>query len=127
MALLRDFIETEKRMGFTQAVAVEASGTRTIYISGQTGESEGLEAQSHEAFGNLARRLEAAGATPADVVKLTTYIVDSTPEKAGAAFAGFGAVFTDRDHPPANTLIGVQALFQPHLQLEVEAIAVVEA
>ena len=127
MALLREHIDTETRLGFTHAVAVESGGTRTIYISGQTGESEGLEAQSHEAFDSLARRLEAAGATPADVVKLTTYIVDYTPEKAPAAFAGFGRIFTDRDWPPANTLIGVQALFQPHLHIEVEAIAVVQA
>lgn len=126
MALTREYIEPDKRMGFSQAVAVESNGTRTVYVSGQTGQSEGLEAQSQEAFEGLARRLEAAGATPADVVKLTTYIVDYTPEKAPAAFAGFGKVFTDRDKLPANTLIGVQSLFQPQLLLEVEAIAVVE-
>ena len=111
MAVTREYIEPEKRMGFTQAIVVESNGTRTIYVSGQTGQSEGLEAQSHEAFESLARRLEAAGATPEDVVKLTTYIVDYTPEKGPAAFAGFGKVFTDRDKLPTNTLIGVQALF----------------
>jgi len=41
--------------------------------------------------------------------------------------AGQPKVFTDREHPPANTLIGVQALFQPHVLTEVEAIAVVAA
>ncbi len=119
-------IDVEKRMGFTQAVAVDSGGVRTIYISGQTGQSEGLEAQSKEAYDGLKARLEAAGATPDDVVKLTTYIVDYSPEKLPAAFSGFGAVFTDRDRPPANTVLGVQALFQPHVLLEVEAIAVVE-
>ena len=122
----KQHIDVEKRMGFTQAVAVDAAGVRTIYISGQTGQSEGLEAQSKEAFDGLKARLEAAGATPDDVVKLTTYIVDYSPDKLPAAFSGFGSVFTDRDHPPANTVLGVQALFQPHLLLEVEAVAVVE-
>ena len=121
----KEHIDVERAMGFSQAVAVESSGTKTIYISGQTGHSEGLEAQSREAFEGLKTRLEASGATADDVVKLTTYIVDYSPEKAAAAFAGFGSLFTDRDHPPANTLIGVQALFQPGILLEVEAIAVV--
>tara|TARA_E500000331_G_scaffold62101_2_gene56676 strand:+ start:7055 stop:7435 length:381 start_codon:yes stop_codon:yes gene_type:complete len=121
----KQHIDVERAMGFSQAVAVESGGTKTIYISGQTGQSEGLEQQSREAFTGLKARLEAAGATGDDVVKLTTYIVDYSPEKAAAAFAGFGQVFTDRDHPPANTLIGVQALFQPGILLEVEAIAVV--
>ena len=121
----KQHIDVERAMGFSQAVAVETGGTKTIYISGQTGQSEGLEQQSREAFTGLKARLEAAGATGDDVVKLTTYIVDYSPEKAAAAFAGFGQVFTDRDHPPANTLIGVQALFQPGILLEVEAIAVV--
>lgn len=123
----KQFIEPDRRMAFSQAVAVEAAGARTVYVSGQVGESEDLEAQSIEAFANLEKRLAGAGATAADVVKLTTYIVDYAPEKAGAAFAGFGKVFTDADNPPANTLIGVQALFQPHILLEVEAIAVVAA
>lgn len=121
----KQHIDVERAMGFSQAVAVESGGTKTIYISGQTGQSDGLEQQSREAFTGLKARLEAAGATGDDVVKLTTYIVDYSPEKAAAAFAGFGQVFTDRDHPPANTLIGVQALFQPGILLEVEAIAVV--
>jgi len=122
----KQYVEVEKNLGFTQVVAVDAGGVRTLYISGQTGQSEGLEAQSKEAFAGLKARLEAAGATPDDVVKLTTYIVDYSPDKLRAAVSGFGGVFKDRDHPPANTLIGVQALFQPHVLLEVEAVAVVE-
>lgn len=123
----KSYIETETRMGFTQVVAVESQGTRTLYVSGQVGESEDLESQSIEAFANLEKRLAAAGATPADVVKLTTYIVDYSPEKARAAFAGQPRVFKDRENPPANTVVGVQALFRPHLLIEVEAVAVVAA
>ena len=123
----KEYTETEARMGFTQVVSVEANGLKTLYVSGQVGESADLKSQSIEAFANLERRLAAAGATPADVVKLTTYIVDYSPEKVRDAFAGQPPVFTDREHPPANTVVGVQALFQPHLLLEVEAIAVVSS
>ena len=123
--MARQYIDPEPRLGFTQAVAVESQGVKTIFVSGQVGESEDLESQSKEAFANLAARLEAAGATPADVVKLTTYVVEYSPEKARAAFAGYGEVFNDPQRMPANTLIGVHSLFQPNIQLEVEAIAVV--
>lgn len=118
-------IDPNPQLGFSQATVVEASGTRTVYVSGQVGSSNDLKSQSIEAFQNLADCLAKAGATPADVVKLTTYIVDYSPEKIRDAFAGQPRVFTDRDDPPANTVIGVQALFQPNLLIEVEAVAVV--
>lgn len=121
----KEFIDTEAAMGFTHAVTVESHGVKTIYVSGQVGESADLKSQSIEAFASLEKRLAAAGATANDVVKLTTYIVDYSPDKIRDAFAGQPRVFTDKEHPPANTLIGVQALFRPHVLLEVEAIAVV--
>ena len=121
----RQYIDPQPRLGFSQAVAVESNGIKTIFVSGQVGESEGLEAQSKEAFANLKDRLAAAGAEPTDVVKLTTYVVDYSPDKAPAAFAGYGSVFNDPDRMAANTLIGVHSLFQPHILIEVEAIAVV--
>ncbi len=121
----RQYIDPQPRLGFSQAVAVESNGVKQIFVSGQVGESEGLEAQSKEAFANLKSRLAAAGAEPTDVVKLTTYVVDYSPDKAPAAFAGYGDVFNDPDRMAANTLIGVHSLFQPHILIEVEAIAVV--
>ena len=94
---------------------------RTLYVSGQVGQSADLRSQSKEAFANLEKQLAAAGATAGDVVKLTTYLVDYSPEKVRDAFAGQPKVFTDREHPPANTLLGVTA----HVLMEVEAIALV--
>lgn len=121
----KEYIDVEKNMGFTQVVTAEAGGTKTIYVSGQTGESADLKSQSIEAFGNLEKRLAAAGAKPSDVVKVTTYVVDYSQEKGADAFAGMPLVFKDRDHPPAATMVGVQSLFMPQLLIEVEAIAVV--
>ncbi|MEM1246440.1 MAG: Rid family hydrolase [Acidobacteriota bacterium] len=121
----KTLIDPNPQLGFSQAAVVESGGVRTIYVSGQVGSSPDLKSQSIEAFQNLADCLAKAGATPADVVKLTTFIVDYTPEKVRDAFAGQPRVFTDRDNPPANTVLGVQALFQPSLLIEVEAVAVV--
>jgi len=80
------------------------------------------QAQSRQVFANLRRCLAAAGATFADVVKLTYYVVD----------IGLLPVVrvardecVDTDNPPASTAVQVSALARPELLLEVEAFAVV--
>jgi enamine deaminase RidA (YjgF/YER057c/UK114 family) len=109
-----------------------ASGSRTIYISGQvavdkTGAVVGagdLEAQTTQVMKNLGLALQAAGASFADVVKITTYVVDYKPEQRGAIGRARSAFFAGRT-PPASTLVGVSALAAPGWLIEIEAIAVV--
>jgi len=120
-------VDVNEQLGFTQIVAVEAGGVKTLYVSGQTGSSGDLKSQSKEAFASLKTRLEAAGAAPSDIVKFTIYVVDYSPDKAADAFAGMALLGIDPKIPPAATLIGVQSLFMPDLKIEVEAVAVVEA
>jgi enamine deaminase RidA (YjgF/YER057c/UK114 family) len=68
--------------GYTHAVAVE--GGRLIFIAGQVAlDKDGnlvgkgdLRAQADKALDNLVAALGAAGATPADVVKVNTYVVN---------------------------------------------------
>ena len=97
-------------------VSVDAAGA-------MVGEGD-LAAQTTQAMRNLEVALASAGATFADVVKITTYVVDYRPEMRpiiGAArspFFGSGA-------PPASTLVGVSALAAPEWLIEIEAIAVV--
>jgi enamine deaminase RidA (YjgF/YER057c/UK114 family) len=111
-----------------------ATGSRTVYLAGQVartaeGEPVGagdLAAQTEQAFVNVATALEAAGATFADVAKLTVYVVDWTPDK----MAGFGegaqrAAERLGGHVlTAITLIGVAALAEPDLLIELDATAV---
>lgn len=79
-------------------------------------------AQARQVFENLRRCLAAAGATFADVVKLTYFVTD---------VAHLPAIRTARDEvvdtarPPASSAIQVAALFRPELLLEIEAFAVV--
>ena len=111
---------------YTQVVI--ARGARTVYISGQVDPDAGAHdfvAQARAAYDCLAVALDAAGARPADVAKLTTYVVGHRPELLAAIGEARAAVFGE--HRPASTLIGVAALARPEFMFEVEAIAVIEA
>ena len=110
-------------------VVVSAAG-RMVFVAGQVAlDAEGeivakgdLASQARQAFANLARALAGAGAGPADVTKLTIYVVAYSPEHLPAINEARSAVFGDR--LPASTLVGVEALARPEFLIEVEAIAV---
>jgi enamine deaminase RidA (YjgF/YER057c/UK114 family) len=86
-----------------------------------------LQAQAEQAYANLVLALEGAGATFADVAKLTVYVVDWTPEKMEPLVTGAMAVAARTGIDPVRpiTLVGVAALGEPDMLVEVEAVAVV--
>jgi enamine deaminase RidA (YjgF/YER057c/UK114 family) len=114
---------------FSQVVV--AAGTRTIYTAGQVsideqGELVGpgdLAAQTAQVMRNVGLALAAAGAGFADVVKITTYVVNYRPEQRAIISRARAPFFADP--PPASTLIGVAALALPEWLIEIEAVAVV--
>lgn len=116
--------------GFTHAVKVGS----TIYVSGEvaldsTGQLVGagdLRAQAAQAFANMATVLRIAGATPADVAKLTIYLVDASPGDLDAIRAAAPDFFPQRN-PPAGTVVGVQRLPRDGVLIAVDATAVVRA
>jgi enamine deaminase RidA (YjgF/YER057c/UK114 family) len=116
---------------FSQVATVR--GGKTIYVSGQValdekGELVGrgdLRAQTRKVFENLKLALAAAGAGFESVVKMSYYIVGYRPEHL-APIREVRSEYLSRTHPPASTLVGVEALFQDGVLIEVEAIAVVE-
>ncbi|MDA5194214.1 RidA family protein [Govanella unica] len=116
--------------GFSHATISE--GGRTIHCAGQVAwDAQGnvvgagdLAAQIAQSFQNLKDVLAAAGATPDDVVRIRTYVVNHSPDKLAVIGAGIGAFFGGTT-PPANTLIGVQCLALPDFLIEIEATAVV--
>ena len=110
--------------GFSQAVVVTANGIKTIYVSGQVGQGDGLAEQSTSVLAAVARRLEAAGATIDDLVKIVTYISDYTPEDRRTFSAARTQAFGSEDLP-ASTLLGVQSLVTDQYKIEVDAVAVV--
>lgn len=110
---------------------VVASGTRTIYISGQVALDEhgaivgtgDLSAQTTQVMKNIGLALAAANARFSDVVKITTYVVGYRPELRAVIAKARSPFFADMP-PPASTLIGVSALAAPEWLIEIEAIAV---
>jgi enamine deaminase RidA (YjgF/YER057c/UK114 family) len=109
-----------------------ATGRKTVFVSGQVavdadgkliGEGD-VVAQARQAFRNLATALKAAGATVADVAKITWYVVDYSDDLFPALMDARTEVFGE--HAPAGTLVGVHALGSVDFLTEVEAIAFIE-
>ena len=103
---------------------------RTVYVSGQIGRDDqmrivqGSEPQIVQAFENLRRVLEAAGASLADVVDLTTFHTDMRELKL---FMQIKDRYFVRDYP-AWTAVGVASLGGvPGLIIEIKAVAVMAA
>lgn len=103
----------------------------TVYISGQVSANEkgevigkgDLKAQVTRVYENLATCLKAAGLTFNDVVKMNTYVVNFKPDDLGV-IREVRKNYLSADHPPASTLVGVQALASPDWMVEIEAVAI---
>jgi 2-iminobutanoate/2-iminopropanoate deaminase len=78
-----------------------------------------IAAQARQVFANMALVLAAAGATPADVVKVTVFLldVDDRPAINPVRQEFFGSA------RPASTLVEVSRLAVPGALLEIEAVA----
>jgi reactive intermediate/imine deaminase len=131
MSMSLGFIEPRGLLRSSQySQVVAATGTRTVFISGQVAlDEEGhvvgkgdFEAQAHKAFQNVRDALAAAGARMKDITKLTIYVTDM--QNLGTLSEVRAKYFAGRF--PASTLIEVSALVFPELLVEVEAIAVTE-
>ena len=118
-----------KPAAYTQVVV--ASGRRIVFVSGQVSmDAAGklvapgdFGGQARQVYANLRAALEGAAANPADVAKLTTYVVGYRPELRSVLAAARATIFGAAELP-ASTLVGVQGLAEPGYLLEVEAIAV---
>jgi reactive intermediate/imine deaminase len=101
-----------------------------VFVSGQLGiRPDGshtahlpFEDQVRQALGNLLTALRSAGATAADVLKVTAYIVDVE------RWPRFNALYAEAmgDARPARTVVPVAQLHYGYL-VEVDAIAVCSA
>ncbi|HEY6394378.1 MAG TPA: RidA family protein [Candidatus Binataceae bacterium] len=117
--------------GYTHVVSVEAPG-KILFISGQVAiDKEGnivgkgdLKAQVKQAAENLKAALAGAGASPSDIVKTNTYIVNYK-QSDYAAMREVRSTLFDSENLPASTLIGVTSLAVDGLLVEMEAIAIV--
>jgi 2-iminobutanoate/2-iminopropanoate deaminase len=111
--------------GYTHGVLVTAPARRLI-MSGQIGiRPDGVipdapQDQIAQAFANLRAVLEAHDMTPANVVKVTTFL---TNRDWLAAYRAARSAFFPTE-PPASTLLFVAGLADPALHFEIEAEAI---
>jgi enamine deaminase RidA (YjgF/YER057c/UK114 family) len=110
---------------------VTAEGQKLVFISGQVSMKDGqilhqgdLAAQAELAFQNLHNCLDAAGATMANVTKMTILVVGLNPDHRPILQAAYEKHLPAKN-PPAQTTIGVQALGHPDFLIELEAYAVI--
>ena len=113
--------------GYSHAVITDP-GARLVLTSGQIGltadgtVAEGWEAQTRQTFVNLGIALAAAGASWANVVKLTYFVVSTTELPL---IRSVRDEFVDLTHPPASSLVQVAGLFRPDVLIEIEATAAI--
>ena len=98
---------------------------RFVYTAGQVGRApdgtipEGIEAQTEQAWENVANVLKDSDMGVEDIVKTSALLVKTDD------LEGFLAI-NDRflgDHRPASTLMVLQSLARPQLLVEIEAVA----
>lgn len=94
-----------------------------MWTSGQlpTDASDGdWEGQTRQAFTNVGRALQGAGAGWHDVVKLTFFALDLSELEVIRAVRD---EFVNTDSPPTSSLVQVAGLARPGALIEVEAVA----
>jgi 2-iminobutanoate/2-iminopropanoate deaminase len=96
------------------------SGCVPVDGDGRLVGGDDVVAQARRVFENIASVLAVAGASPADVVKVTLYLtdIDDRPSINPVRQAFFG------ETRPASTLVEVSRLAIPGAKIEVEAIAI---
>ncbi len=121
-----DRLTTNPATGFSDAVTISGAG-RVIHVSGSVGfgddgkvVSGGMGAEARATFANIAKTLEAAGASLSDIIRVTAFVtdLDAYPEYAevrSELFAG---------NLPASATVQVAGLLVG-AQIEIDAIAFV--
>ncbi len=112
-------------LGLYSHVVTVAAATELLYLSGQLGvRPDGstpptIGEQADQVFANIVALLRSQGLEPADIVKLTTFMVAGHDGDAvrAARLKHLGA------HRPASTAVFVSQLVDPAWFVEVEAVA----
>lgn len=127
----REINPTDWLLGFNINQGIEVTGAqRVLYLSGQTSNGPDgaalhvgdLTAQFRQAWSNLKDALAEAGMEPANIVRLNMYTTDAPGFMEAAE--DIVQIYAADGCKPVSTLLGVAALFEPELMVELEATAV---
>jgi enamine deaminase RidA (YjgF/YER057c/UK114 family) len=118
--------------GYSNAILAPAGG-RVLALAGQVGwnpltakvETDDFVLQVRQALNNVVTVLEAAGARPEHVVRITWYVTDRRAYLDN--LTGVGTAYREvfGRHYPAMTLVIVAGLVEERALVEIEATAVV--
>lgn len=104
-----------------------------LFVAGQVGwdekekvVSDDLVEQIRQALRNVVSVLEAGGAAPSNVVRMTWFVTDIAAYRAN--LSEIGAVYREimGNHYPAMSLLGVSGLVEDGAKVEIEATASLE-
>jgi enamine deaminase RidA (YjgF/YER057c/UK114 family) len=115
--------------GYSHAVVADG-GTKIAFIAGQGGEdrtgalSPQFNDQVRQAYTNLRLALDAIGAKPNQVAKITTHVVDYDQSLLGVMTQCVKEMFGNT--LPAQTLVPVPRLALDGMLFEVDAIAMLD-
>ena len=113
-----------------------ATGSKLVFLAGQVardadgrrvGEGD-FAAQVEQCYLNIGTALAEIGGSFDDVAKLTIYVVNWTPDKMPLLGEGVARAAAKLGVDPVKpiTLLGVGALGEPDLLVEVEATAIID-
>jgi enamine deaminase RidA (YjgF/YER057c/UK114 family) len=115
-----------KPRGYANGVVAEG---RFLFVAGQIGwnpatgafESDDFAAQARQALANVRAVIDAAGASPAGLVRMTWYVTDKRLYRAaGKALGAAWREVMAAPYPPM-TLVEVKALLEDRALVEIEA------
>jgi enamine deaminase RidA (YjgF/YER057c/UK114 family) len=113
------------------ANGVSATG-RQIFVSGMVGwdgderfHTDDFAGQARQALANVAAVLEAGGASPKNIVRMTWYVVDKREYLAALPQIGQAFRETIGHYDIAMTAVQVSALIEDRAKVEIEVTAVV--
>lgn len=109
-------------LGFRVGDVLHLSGQASIDERGEIVGAGDFDAQAEQTFANLRRVLEAGGSSLEQVFKVTIYLTDmgNFPKILELRERHFGRPY------PADTIVEVSALGLPELEIEIEALALVD-
>ena len=115
--------------GYSNAVIAQG---HQIYVAGQVGwdseerfNSDDIAEQAAQTLRNIVAVLEAAGAGPEHIVRMTWYVTDKAAYIAGLKESGQAYREIIGRNFPAMTAVEVTALIEDRAKVEVECTAVV--
>jgi enamine deaminase RidA (YjgF/YER057c/UK114 family) len=113
-----------------------ATGSKLVFLAGQVArDADGrrvgdgdFAAQVEQCYLNIGTALAEIGGSFDDVAKLTIYVVNWTPDKMPLLGEGVARAAATLGVDPVKpiTLLGVAALGEPDLLVEVEATAIID-